>query len=122
MIDERYDWARNNYPRIVPVGWFKEAVRATLPGWWWLHETGLKVCCGAVLRDEKRWLHVSMSRRDRMPSYDEMCEVKRLFIGEDTQAIQLFPRKSEHVNLHPNCLHLWACLDGDGLPDFRQHV
>jgi hypothetical protein len=26
---------------------------------------------------------------------------------------------AEHYNFHPHCLHLWAPLDEDPLPDFR---
>jgi hypothetical protein len=46
-----------------------------------------------------------------------MSEVKELFIGGDRQAIQVMPPRSNHVNIH-EVLHLWHCLDGDGLPDF----
>ena len=30
----------------------------------------------------------------------------------------VFPERKFHVNIHPFCLHLWCCLDGDGLPEF----
>jgi hypothetical protein len=69
--------------------------------------------------DGKRWLHVSASYADRVPTYDELCEVKRLFIGNGRHALSLYPRFDEHVNHHPFVLHLWSCLDGHPLPDFR---
>lgn len=53
------------------------------------------------------WEHVSVSRRDRCPTWDEMCQVKSLFWGEDDCVIQYHPPRSEYVNNHPNCLHLW---------------
>lgn len=68
--------------------------------------------------DGKFWQHVSLSRKSKVPSYDDMCLVKKLFIGEDKKAIQIFAQKSDHVNIHPYCLHLWHCIDGDSLPDF----
>lgn len=68
--------------------------------------------------DGRRWLHVSTSFAARLPSYAELCEVKRLFIGADRRALQLFVPTAEHVNIHPHTLHLWHCVDGDGLPDF----
>jgi hypothetical protein len=73
--------------------------------------------------DGKRWLHVSLARRDRMPSYEELAEVKEAFVGPRRQAVMVMPRRERHVNLHPYCLHLWCCLDtkGDGLPDFGRH-
>lgn len=66
------------------------------------------------------WLHVSVSHRNRIPSYSELAEVKRRFVGADRKAIQIFPQSDVHVSIHPNCLHLWCCLepDGDRLPEF----
>ncbi len=74
---------------------------------------------GAVELDSRRWIHVSVSRKDRLPSYDDLAAVKRTFIGDERRALQVFAPKSEHVNVHRFCLHLWTCLDRDGLPDFR---
>lgn len=71
-------------------------------------------------RDGKRWLHVSLSRAKRVPSYEDLAHVKRVFVGEDRFAVQVFAPRAQHVNLHPNCLHLWCCLDGHPLPDFSQ--
>jgi hypothetical protein len=33
--------------------------------------------------DDKRWVHVSCSRKARVPSYDDLALVKRVFIGPD---------------------------------------
>ena len=79
----------------------------------------LVIVTGAVERDGKRWVHVSMSRRSRLPSYDDMCLVKDSFIGRDRLALQLFVPADQHVNIANNCLHLWHCMDGDPTPDFR---
>jgi hypothetical protein len=72
----------------------------------------------AVERDKKLWLHVSCSRRDRLPSWDDMKFVKQVFIGEDKYAYQVFPPASQYVNIHPHCLHLYHCLEGSPLPEF----
>jgi hypothetical protein len=72
--------------------------------------------------DNKRWLHVSLSHKDRIPTYEELCEVKARFVGEDKKAIMVFPTAENHVNIHPNCLHLWHCLDEDPLPEFSDVV
>lgn len=78
------------------------------------------ICSAAVERDGRRWMHVSCSRRNRLPSWEELRLVKDTFIGPDRRALQILPPQSEYVNLHPNVLHLWSCLDSDGLPDFRK--
>ena len=53
------------------------------------------------------WEHVSVSRHDRCPTWDEMCQVKALFWSDDDCVIQYHPPASDYVNNHPNCLHLW---------------
>ena len=51
--------------------------------------------------------HVSVSRRDRCPVWEEMALIKDLFWDEEDTVMQLHPPKSLYVNCHPYCLHLW---------------
>lgn len=53
------------------------------------------------------WDHVSVSRRSRIPIWDEMEFVKRLFFEDDEVAMQLHVPAADHVNVHPNTIHLW---------------
>lgn len=59
------------------------------------------------------WEHVSVhaanatGSRQRTPSWREMAFVKEQFWGDEDVVMQLHPRKSEYVNLHPFTLHLW---------------
>lgn len=69
----------------------------------------------------KRWLHVSISRRARMPSYDDLAFAKRTLIGDEQVAYQVFPKASQHRNYHPHCLHLWAPIGHDPFPDPLGH-
>jgi hypothetical protein len=66
----------------------------------------LKVLCSPFTNDHE-WEHVSVSRHNECPSWDDMCFVKGLFWGEDETVVQFHPPKSEYVNNHPYCLHLW---------------
>ena len=59
------------------------------------------------------WEHVSVSRRDRCPTWDEMCQVKEMFWDDEDCVIQYHPPKSEWVNNHPNCLHMWRPIGMD---------
>lgn len=67
--------------------------------------------------DEMPWDHVSVSGvksgRGHTPTWDEMCYVKDLFFDEAETVMQLHPPKSEYVNYHNHCLHLWRPLDGN---------
>lgn len=74
----------------------------------------------SVEADDRIWLHVSVSRPTRLPSWSDLRRVKDAFIGKDRKAIQVLPAQSEYVNIHPHVLHLFACLEGDPLPDFRR--
>jgi hypothetical protein len=86
------------------------------------HRDGRHVVGTIGQHDGGWWLHVSVSRAKYIPSYEDLADVKRVFIGDGLQAVQLFPRRERHVNIHPYCLHLWARVDAlDGLPDFGAH-
>jgi len=60
-----------------------------------------------VVSDGEGWDHVSVSLENRCPSWAEMCFVKDLFFEPDEVAMQLHPAKSDYVNYHQHCLHLW---------------
>jgi hypothetical protein len=60
------------------------------------------------------WEHVSVTLPDwgpKTPSWAEMCFVKDLFWCEDETVIQFHPGKSDYVNIHPGCLHLWRPIN-----------
>ncbi|MGZ8317536.1 MAG: DUF7694 domain-containing protein [Telluria sp.] len=60
-----------------------------------------------VASDGEGWEHVSVSRRDRCPSWEEMCHVKALFWSDDACVMQLHPPKADWISNHQFCLHLW---------------
>lgn len=53
------------------------------------------------------WEHVSVSLRDRLPSWEEMCFIKSLFWDSDDCVVQYHPAATYYVNYHAYCLHLW---------------
>lgn len=67
--------------------------------------------------DGREWLHVSVSRKSRVPSYDEITRVKRDFFGDDKKAVLVLPEKKNHVNIHDFCLHLFYSAENP-LPEF----
>lgn len=44
---------------------------------------------------------------ERCPTWEEMCHIKSLFWDDEESVMQLHPPKSQWVNNHPYCLHLW---------------
>lgn len=105
-------------PRVLPVGWRRDA----------LLEDGARyvdsitrmsiIVSGARELDGRRWVHVSVARPDRLPSWEDLVFAKELILGRETTALQVIPPRSRYVNQHPFCLHLWSCADGDVTPDF----
>lgn len=69
-----------------------------------------------IASDGAGWEHVSISLRDRCPTWDEMCWVKDLFWDECDCVMQLHPPKAEWINCHPYCLHLWRPTGGAVIP------
>lgn len=83
--------------------------------------TGMLIIYGEEKIEGRWWRHLSVSRQGRIPSYDDLTKVKSAFAGDHRSAVMVFPKKEEHVNIHPNCLHLWWPVDEKHypLPDFR---
>lgn len=106
-------------PTDLPQNW--RILRKDEDGAAYKSRTGLVViisCC--VERDGKNWVHLSVSKRKQYPSWDEFSQVKDLFLGSESLAIQVLPPRSEWVNDHNYCLHLYQCLDERPTPDFRK--
>jgi hypothetical protein len=87
---------------------------------------GLRVIVDCEIKaDGSPWLHVSVSRKSWTPTHEDMALVKRDFIGDDRYAYAVFPPKTEYVNIHQHCLHLWSRLDlpdGRVLPEFSAEL
>lgn len=56
---------------------------------------------------EGGWDHVSVSFRNRTPTWEEMCEIKKMFFHPEEACVQYHPAESEYVNNHTYCLHIW---------------
>lgn len=70
-------------------------------------DTGLGII--KSVDDTPKWgklKHVSVSRADRYPGWDELLEVKEHFFG-DVDCAMLMPKKEDYVNVHQNCFHIW---------------
>ena len=104
---------RKDFTERVERGRFTHGPMSTRAGDdWGMFE--LRTNEGQVLRvmvsggsDTVPWEHVSVSTKTRCPTWKEMCWIKELFFDEEEVVIQYHPRKSDYVNLHPFCLHMW---------------
>lgn len=66
-----------------------------------------------IASDMLGWEHISVSHKNRNPTWDEMCQVKAMFWDPEDVVVQYHPRESEYVNNHPFCLHLFRPIGVD---------
>jgi hypothetical protein len=64
-----------------------------------------------IASDGDGWEHVSISLNNRTPNWREMCFIKSIFWSEEDCVVQYHPPKTEYVNNHPHCLHLWRPIN-----------
>lgn len=60
-----------------------------------------------ITKDDGVNWHMSISHPNRYPTYEELKEARYKFCPDEVEMAQIFPPKSEFVNVHPNCFHLW---------------
>lgn len=86
-----------------------------------VHKNGLRLIVDCEKKaDGRKWVHVSVSRKNFDPSHADMCMVKEAFLGT-RYAYAVYPPREVYVNIHTHCLHLWALAEGDDgrvLPEF----
>lgn len=81
--------------------------------------------CTVVWSDsEDGWEHVSVSPKKphKIPSWNDMCQLKDIFFKDDEEVLQLHPKKSEYVNIAENCLHLWKPIGIDIMDTLEKAV
>lgn len=66
-----------------------------------------------IASDGAGWEHVSVSLTYRTPKWTEMCYIKNLFWDDEDCVVQYHPPRSDYVNNHPYCLHLWRQINKD---------
>lgn len=110
-------WMRAYLPDPPPVGW---RLRSRLgDGAAYQARSGqVVILSGSRQDDGRRWVHLSTSFADRLPTWADLRNVKDLFLGPDLYAVQVMPPRALYVNIHPHVLHLFACADGWPLPEF----
>lgn len=113
-------WIADSLPLVLPASW--RIVEARPDGIKYTQAaTGLTVIVsGARELDERRWLHMSLAHPERLPSWNELRDTKRWVLGARVKAVMVLPEETEYVNIHPFCLHLFASIDGNPLPDFTR--
>ena len=60
-----------------------------------------------VFSDDPTFEHLSVSSHNKTPDWDTMCKLKEIFFQDEEECVEFHPKKSEYLNLHEHCLHIW---------------
>ena len=63
--------------------------------------------CRVLIGTEQELKHISISCKERLPSYNEIKKARYELCKEVENMAQIFPKLDEYVNLHEFTLHLW---------------
>jgi hypothetical protein len=74
---------------------------------WKLGECLIFVGKEPFLKDGKSGWHLSISHESRYPTWDEIKEARYRLCPANINMAMFLPPKSEYVNIHENCFHLW---------------
>lgn len=104
------DWKFLNKHR-VREGHFGSSENEGCNGYFCFTLFGAKI--KVIASDGMGWKHVSASIDKCLepPNWKMMCAIKDLFFEDEDVVVQFHPKKSQYVNNHPGCLHLWQSLD-----------
>jgi len=96
----------------APLG-LLEARGCTVPGGrLWIGHVGKHNRRSVIASLDGGALHLSIAHSQRYPTWDEILAVRAWAFPEETEVVMVLARKSEYVNVHNNCFHLWESACG----------
>ena len=73
----------------------------------WRKQAGDGLLTVLVGNARREGWHMSISHPDRYPGWDEISEARYRFVPDEVSMVMHLPPRSEYVNLHETCFHLW---------------
>lgn len=88
-----------------------------MPGWPALVLAGpskLKILAGVEpCQTRGLGLHWSISHPNRYPTWDEIMDARDALFGPERVFQQELAKRSEWINVHNNCFHMWGDLESE---------
>lgn len=75
-------------------------------------------CLIFIEKENHNLIHMSISCKNRRPTYDEIKKVRYELIDKDKIMAMIFPSEKDFVNIHNYCFHLFE-LQNNELQSFR---
>jgi hypothetical protein len=63
--------------------------------------------CQIIVSQKDDGWHLSISRTDRLPSWEELRDARYELVPDGVTMAMLLPPRSQYVNVHDYCLHLY---------------
>jgi hypothetical protein len=63
--------------------------------------------CGIICSQQRTGWHLSVSRDDRLPSWEEVRDARYALVPDEAVMALLLPPRSEYVNVHEYCLQMY---------------
>lgn len=63
--------------------------------------------CRVIVGQEPAGWHLSISHHRRLPTWEEVREARYHFVPDEITMAMILPPKSQYVNMHRWCFHLW---------------
>lgn len=92
----------------TPPGW--RQIGRAMDGAKWRLPGGAVVIASMARLQGERWVHLSMSRHGRLPTWPELVAVRDALVP-GVECYQVAPPPDRYVNIHPGVLHPWGCVD-----------
>lgn len=68
--------------------------------------------CRVIVGQEPAGWHLSISHHRRLPTWEELREARYQFVPDEVTMAMILPPKSQYVNVHEFCYHLWE-IEGE---------
>lgn len=63
--------------------------------------------CSIILSNEPQGWHISIARRDRDPTWEEIATIRYRLLPDLPEMAMFLPPMEEYVNIHDHCFHLY---------------
>lgn len=67
--------------------------------------------CRVIVSQQRAGWHLSISRPDRLPSWEEIRDARYALVPDSATMALLLPPRSEYVNVHEFCMQLYEIPD-----------
>jgi hypothetical protein len=77
--------------------------------------------CHIICSQQKAGWHLTISRLDKLPSWEEVRDVRYQLIPDEATMAMLLPPRTEYVNVHPFCLQLYE-IPGEYITEHQDRL